>query len=111
MFYKNTKTIFRNSNGQISYCKKCKIYYIKFNNILLELYIEELMYLRDLILNQEEWLARNKKLIKTETIPIPTLQENLILLFDKNQIEEFKELLFMKKLSNKIFTHYDYSLN
>ena len=69
------------------------------------------MYLRDLILNQEEWVARNKKLIKTETIPIPTFQENLILLFDKNQIEEFKELLFMKKLSNKIFMYYDYSLN
>tara|TARA_B110000027_G_C15953799_1_gene226762 strand:+ start:63 stop:398 length:336 start_codon:yes stop_codon:yes gene_type:complete len=111
MFCKNTKTIFRNSNGQISYCKKCKIYYINFNNILLELYIEELMYLRDLVLNQEKWVARNKKLIKSETIPIPTLQENLILLFDKNQIEGFKELLFMKKLSNKIFMYYDYSLN
>jgi hypothetical protein len=66
---------------------------------------------RDLVLNQEKWVARNKKLIKTETISIPTLQENLLLLFDKNQIEEFKELLFMKKLSNKIFMYYDYSLN
>jgi hypothetical protein len=66
---------------------------------------------RDLVLNQEKWVARNKKLIKTETISIPTLQENLLLLFDKNQIKEFKELLFMKKLSNKIFMYYDYSLN
>ena len=78
---------------------------------MLELYIEELMYLRDLILNQEEWVMNNKKLIKTDVIPIPTLQENLILLFDKNQIEQFKEIVFMKKLSNKMFAHYDYYLN
>ena len=78
---------------------------------MLELYIEELMYLRDLILNQEEWVMSNKKLIKTDVIPIPTLQENLILLFDKNQIEQFKEIVFMKKLSNKMFAHYDYYLN
>ena len=111
MLYTNTKTIFKNSNGQISYCQKHKIYYIQFNNILLELYIEELMYLRDLILDQEKWVTINKRLIKTDVIPIPTLQQNLILLFDQNQIKQFKEIVFMKKISNKIFMYYDYSLN
>ena len=69
------------------------------------------MYLQDLILNQEKCVRRNKKLIKIDIISIPTLEKNLILLFNKNQIEQFKEIVFMKKLSNKIFMHYDYSLN
>ena len=87
--------ISKNVNGQLSYCKYCKVFDLTFNNILIELTPRELISFQNVIKNidVDYWESHfNKKYVK-RNIPIMTRQQNLILIFSLAEPYSLKELV------------------
>ncbi|MDA9676629.1 hypothetical protein N9T81_01765 [Flavobacteriaceae bacterium] len=101
-----SKLLSRTKCGMIRQCSTCNKYNISFNNIFLEFTQTELenfksyLDLIDVEFWQEEYGTINK------SIPIPTNQYNLILVFNVSEFEELKELLSFK---NKIYDSLSYA--
>ena len=97
MFH-NIKNITKVKNGQLTKCETCNVYHLIFNNILLEFLPDEFENFKQYIMQIEInlWESKKNKINITRKIPIPTMQENLVLMFDKQEIEELKVLLFSK---------------
>ena len=93
------KTIAKVPSGDLTLCLECRKYQLSFNNLFFEFTKEELKqfkyYIFDLDVDYWECEYQCPKLKKN--IPIPSLQNNLILLFDRREIEELKELLSFGK--------------
>jgi|TARA_B100000780_G_scaffold266641_1_gene223021 hypothetical protein len=88
------KIIKRTKNGIIKQCTGCEKFDLTFNNIFLELSGCELKNLKEYIDNTDiEYWEKEYGSIHAKTIPIPTNQNNLILVFDRIEFEEFKMLL------------------
>ncbi len=110
--------ISKNVNGQLSYCKYCKVFDLTFNNILIELTPRELISFQNVIKNidVDYWESHfNKKYVK-RNIPIMTRQQNLILVFSLAELHALKELVLngneeRKKLISISKIDYDLSLN
>ena len=92
---KKQHIISKNVNGQLSYCKDCKVFDLTFNNILIELTPRELISFQNVIkkIDVDYWESHfNKKYVK-RNIPIMTLQQNLILVFSLAELYALKELV------------------
>lgn len=89
------KKIKENDCGELHYCKSCKIYHLLFNNFHFVFKIEEYEALKNHInkIEIEFWLDKFGNTIMKRKIPIPTLQENLILVFDIYEFIALKSLL------------------
>ena len=91
-----SKLLSRTKCGMIRQCFTCNKYNISFNNIFLEFTQTELenfksyIDLIDVKFWQEEYGTINK------SVPTPTNQYNLILVFNVSEFEELKELLSFK---------------
>ena len=118
MCKKKQNIISKNVNGQLSYCKDCKVFDLTFNNILIELTPRELILFQNVIKNidVDYWESHfNKKYVK-RNIPIMTGQKNLILVFSLAELHALKELVLneneeRKKLISISKIDYDLSLN
>jgi|TARA_B100000780_G_scaffold89073_1_gene61376 hypothetical protein len=91
------KIIKRTKNGIIRQCIGCEKFNLTFNNIFLELSESELKNFKIFIDTTDiEYWENEYGVIHAKTIPIPTNQNNLILVFDRMEFEEFKRLLDFK---------------
>ena len=96
--YNNIKTIGKVKSGELTVCLKCNHYHLTFNNIFFEFTKKEYIQFKKYIfqLNTEYWNENYPCPKVKKNIPIPTLQGNLVLLFNQQEIEELKKLLSSK---------------
>ncbi|MGB1391138.1 MAG: DUF6686 family protein [Flavobacteriaceae bacterium] len=98
------KTIGKVKSGELTLCTKCHHYHLTFNNIFFEFTKKEYIQFKKYIfqLNTEYWNENYPCPKVKKNISIPTLQGNLVLLFNQQEIEELKKLL-----SSKIVRKYE----
>lgn len=112
------KILAKNYNGELSFCRNCKTYHLHFNNLFFELNKRQFKALRKHInrIEFDFWdINENSKMMK-RTIPMETLQENMILMFSKKELESLKDLLFLRasrteKNYELLNIDYSFSLN
>jgi hypothetical protein len=92
------KTIAKNCNGQLSFCKGCNCFHLDFNNITLKLRKKDLKAFKQFLesIEVEYWEAKYERQVMKRKIPIPTAQENLVLMFNKQELESLKDLVFLR---------------
>ncbi len=91
----NIKIIARVKNGELAQCMGCHNYHLIFNNILFEFNSEELEQFKNYIfmLDIDYWELHCPYSKINKKVPIPSLQKNLTLLFNREEIEVLKKLL------------------
>ncbi len=92
---KNITSIIKTRAGILYKCNECDLYQLVYKNILLEFTAKEFESFRSYL----EFLEtkHNDKGVEYTTnhkIPIPTLQQNLFLIFKKQEFEDLKKLVF-----------------
>ncbi|MDN3664865.1 DUF6686 family protein [Algibacter miyuki] len=91
----NIKTLAKVTNGELSVCCECRVYHLEFNNIYLELNENEFEqfknYLFDIEMDYWEYKYASAKVKRK--IPIPSMQQNLVLMFKREEIVELRMLL------------------
>lgn len=99
---KNIKTIAKVKSGELSICLHCNHYHLTFNNIFFEFNQEELDQFSDYLsqIDLDYWESNYPCSFVKKNIPIPSLQKNLILIFNKKEIEELK-MLFSSRTYHK----------
>lgn len=95
------KTIATVKSGELSICKGCNSYQLIFNNLFFEFNQDDFDAFKNYILNIELDHAGQKYACSKlkRRIPIPSLQKNLFLIFNTQEIKELKTLLTTKTLS------------
>ncbi|MDC3285164.1 hypothetical protein OAU94_01830 [Flavobacteriaceae bacterium] len=112
--YNYIKTIGKVKSGELTLCTKCNHYHLTFNNIFFEFTEKEYIQFKKYILHLDtSYWNENYPCPKVKkNIPIPTLQGNLVLLFNQQEIEELKNLFtykFAKKYQQISVEENDYS--
>ncbi len=96
------KTISQTKNGHLLKCNDCNIYTLMFHNLFFEFSTKEFenfkLYIRDI--EVDYWKHKNSCTYFKRKIPIPTLQQNLVLLFNKSELEELKFLVLIYEKNN-----------
>tara|TARA_B100000795_G_scaffold88077_1_gene64061 strand:+ start:1988 stop:2341 length:354 start_codon:yes stop_codon:yes gene_type:complete len=106
----NSKIISREKNGELSICKGCNNYNLIFNNILFQFDETQLNQFKKYIseLDLEYWLEYNSCTTQIRKIPVTTFHENLILIFNSDEIKELKTLLgILENTKEKIISPED----
>ena len=89
------KPIILNYKGLISFCEKCKLYHLIFNNIYIDFTPSELIAFQNVVedINLEYWETKYCGKLLRRKIPIQTSQQNLCLIFNRNELDSLKELI------------------
>jgi hypothetical protein len=89
------KVLNRTSNGVLVFCPKKGMYQLLFNNLTFSLTQPELDGFFEYIkgIDCDYWETEYKNSIYEKKIPIPTLQKNFIILFDRSEICELALLM------------------
>jgi hypothetical protein len=92
------KTIAKNCNGQLSYCENCKVYHLTFNNIYIEFTKKELMSFQKFVkdIEVEYWETKYDRMVMKRKIPIQTMQQNLSMMFNRQELESLQELILQR---------------
>ncbi|MEM7085149.1 MAG: DUF6686 family protein [Bacteroidota bacterium] len=92
------KTIAKNCNGKLSYCQGCKHYHLDFNNVSLQFNEKELKNFQKFLseIDVDYWETKYGCHVMKRKIPIPTIQQNLVLMFNKEELASIKSLVFQK---------------
>ena len=93
---KNLKVLSKVKSGELAICCECKIYHLEFNNIYLEFSEKEIEQFKTFVSDIEIafWEEKYASAGLKRKIPIPSIQRNLVLMFNRQEIEELKTLLF-----------------
>lgn len=93
------KVLNRTNNGILIFCKGKAMYQLLFNNLTFNLSQAELTSFYDYIkkIDCNYWEQEYKNSIYDKKIPIPTLQKNFIILFDRFEIDELILLMDFRK--------------
>ena len=91
-------------SGELSFCENCKIYHLEFNNLYFVFNDKEFDYFKDYIsdLDCQYWECKYAKTAFKKKIPVPSMQENLVLMFSRQEVEELRFLANCKRKSNFI---------
>jgi len=90
------KTLAKVKSGELSFCETCGIYHLEFNNIYCELntiHFEKLkIYLLEIDIDywEQKYAYTNIK----RKIPVTTVCQNIVLMFNRQEIEELKALFY-----------------
>ena len=100
---KNEETLIKkNGFGQLSFCNDCKLFYLKFSSVLIELTHKEFkafhLVVKDIDTNY--WEKINKYSNECRIYPISTSQQNLVLIFNKSELQALKELVLITESEN-----------
>ena len=92
------KTIAKNRNGQLSFCEKCQIYHLTFTNIYIEFTPREFLSFQNYVngIEVEYWETKYECVVMNRKIPVQTMQQNLSLMFNKQELASLKDLIFQK---------------
>ncbi|MFT5892447.1 MAG: hypothetical protein ACI9Y7_002557 [Dokdonia sp.] len=92
------KTIAKNCDGQLSFCTSCKVYHLTFNNLYIEFTPRELHAFRHYVsgIEVEYWEMKYERMVMKRKIPIQTMQQNLSMMFNKQELVSLKELIMQK---------------
>lgn len=95
----NIKTIAKVKGGELSLCLRCNIYHLSFNNLFFEFTPAELESFRKYIfmLEVEYWEHKYNFTRIKRKIPIPSTQQNLFLMFNREEITALKTLFSKQK--------------
>jgi hypothetical protein len=108
------KVLNRTSNGVLVFCPRKAMYQLLFNNLTFSLSQAELDGFLDYIkkIDCTYWEHEYRNSIYEKKIPIPTLQKNFIILFDRAEINELLLLLdYSTKDEGLKFADIKYPLN
>jgi hypothetical protein len=111
------KAISQNTYGEFYHCNSCNVYHMLFNNFYLILNQEQFYSLKNYIINMDVTYLETQYECTTikRKISIPTCQENLILIFNKQEFDAFKRLFYKTSNRSKILSveeiEYNYILN
>ena len=108
------KVLNRTSNGVLVFCQRKAMYQLLFNNLTFSLNQVELDSFFEYIKNIDctYWEMEYRNSIYEKKIPIPTLQKNFIILFDRLEINELKFLLnFKTKVEDLKYADIKYPVN
>ena len=109
----NFRIIQKTTNGLLLFCPKGKCFQLTFNNLFFNLNSHELNGFIDFIekIDFNYWELEYKNSIYKKRIPIPTMQSNLMIMLDKNELLELKILLKIFKENHILsFNEINYDL-
>jgi hypothetical protein len=89
------KTLAKGKFGELAFCTKCKNYQFTFNNLFFQFTRHEFKHFKNYLfdIDTEYWEYEYPCPRLKRNIPLPTMQNNLVLLFTKEEIEAMKQLL------------------
>lgn len=89
------KLLSKTKSGEFSFCKTCKIFHLEFNNLYFEFTPKQYHTFKKYILalDCQFWERKYECACLKRKIPIPSQQENLILMFNRYEIEEMRALI------------------
>jgi hypothetical protein len=85
----HNKQITRSKNGLVSYCKSCHHFQIAFGTLAFTMREDEFS---GLIHYLETWLPNYDRCMMTKNIWIPLRENQVCMLLNGNELEEFKEM-------------------
>ena len=94
-----TKVLNQTKNGFLVLCSACRVYHLTFGRFYLELTEKELDYFGVFIneIDANYWDNNYWNYNMKRKIPIPTQQLNLYLMLNRTELEELKNLVFLRK--------------
>jgi hypothetical protein len=99
---KSIKILAKVKSGDLSYCASCKVFHLIFNNLFFELSHQDFGKLKSYINHIEVGYWEHKHAcpkIKRK-IPLPSSQENLVMVFNRQEITELGKLLNYQQYSS-----------
>ncbi len=98
------KKLSKGNSGELLICEQCNIYHLEFNNMYFEFNTEQFEHFKSYVLAVDclYWECMYEKANFKRKIPIPSMQENLVLMFNRQEMAELKSLLRFK--GNKALT-------
>ena len=92
----NTITLSKNEDGHLVYCKTCKVRYLYFKNLYLEFTDREFKAFQRYVseIDVRFWQSCPKRVSLKRKIPIPTMQRNLTLIFNQQELKSLKDIVF-----------------
>ncbi|MCX2680502.1 hypothetical protein OOZ15_11165 [Galbibacter sp. EGI 63066] len=92
---KKLQILNRSKNGLLIYCKHNQMYQLLYNNLNFNFTEDEFESFHKYLFNVEVeyWEEEFKHSIYDKRIPIPTIQSNLLLLLNKQEVTELKSLI------------------
>ena len=90
----SVKVLSKVSHGELSVCTECNLYHLEFNNVYFEFTTAQYKRFKNFILTLDETYWENKyaNVRVRRKIPIPSKQANLVLMFNRFEIRELKQL-------------------
>ena len=100
---KRIQSINKTSQGELNFCKNCVQFHLEFNNIYFEFTPAEYTVFRNYVLfiEAEYWEQKYANANVKRKIPVPTKQDNLVLMFNRQEIKERKALVSTQ--NNSVF--------
>ncbi|WP_422107904.1 DUF6686 family protein [Winogradskyella sp.] len=98
------KLLSKVKSGDLWYCKNCQSFHLVFNNLFLALNRGELKRLKSYIdgLEIDYWEHKYACSDLCRKIPLPTTQDNLVVMFNRQEVIELRHLLsFLNKNHEK----------
>jgi hypothetical protein len=93
------KIISKVRSGELTFCKSCNCYHLEFNNLYFELNAFDLKKLKNFLLkiDVDYWERQYTHTNFKRKIPITSVHHNIVLMFNRYEIEELKTLLLKQK--------------
>lgn len=90
----SVKVLSKVSHGELSICNECNVYHLEFNNVYFELTTAQFKRFKNFIqtLDEDYWETKYANAKVSRKIPIPSKQANLVLMFNRYEIRELKQL-------------------
>lgn len=109
------KIITKIKNGELSFCEGCNQYTLQFNNLCFQFDKNQLLHFRSYIskIDVDYWLNAYSCTTQKRKIHVNTLHQNLVLIFNKEEMEDLRGLLMLKnneKAGNLSAADIDYPL-
>ncbi|QLE00512.1 hypothetical protein HX109_02650 [Galbibacter sp. BG1] len=95
---KHLQILNRSKNGLLIYCKHNNMYQLLFNNLNFNFTEAEFESFHKYLFNLEVdyWEEEYRHSVYEKRIPIPTIQFNLLILLDKQEVKELSALVKLK---------------
>lgn len=103
---KHLKILSRSKNGLLIFCQHNHMYQLLFNNLNFNFTQDEFESFQRYMytLEADYWEQEFKHSIYDKRIPIPTIQSNLLILLNKAEVMELKQLIQMQLNNQELLT-------